>query len=43
MQSEHCEIMPASWAYPIEGMMLRTSFSPQKVRVMSVPCAFFTL
>ena len=43
IQSEHCEIIPASFAYVMEGAILRTSFNPQNVRVISVPCAFFTL
>ena len=32
-----------SLAHLIEGMMLRTSFSPSKIRVMLVPCLAFTL
>lgn len=43
MHNEHCEIIPAAFAYRMEGAMLRTSFNPQNVRAISVPCAFFTL
>ena len=43
MHSVACGIMPASNAYLMEGMMLRVSFNPQKMRVMSTPCACFTL
>ena len=43
MQSVACGIIPASRAYLIDGMMLRESFSPQKIRVISTPWAFFTL
>ena len=35
-------IMPASLAYFTESSRLRTSFSPQKERMMSTPWAFFT-
>ena len=38
-----CGIIPASSAYFIEGMMLRVSLRPQKILVISTPCAFFTL
>lgn len=40
MHNEHCEIIPAAFAYRMEGAMLRTSFNPQNVRAISVPCAF---
>ena len=43
MHNEHCEIIPAAFAYRMEGAMLRTSFNPQNVRAISVPCAFFYL
>lgn len=41
MHNEHCEIIPAAFAYRMEGAMLRTSFNPQNVRAISVPCAFY--
>ena len=43
MQSVACGVMPPSFAHLMLGMMLRVSFSPQKIRVISTPCACFTL
>ena len=43
IQSVAWGVMPPSLAHLIDGMMFLVSFSPQKIRVMSVPCFFFTL
>ena len=31
IHNEHCEIIPAAFAYRMEGAMLRTSFNPQNL------------
>ena len=43
MQSVACGVMPAALAHFIDGMILRVSLSPQKIRGMSTPWACFTL
>ena len=42
MQRAHCGVIPPSLAHLMLGMILRTSFSPSKIRVMLVPCLAFT-
>ena len=43
IQRVACGIIPASSAYLIDGIIFLVSFRPQKMRVISTPCAFFTL